>query len=752
MVVYTSAVSKPEAVARMYHLGGVPPEPLGPGSKEKRSALEALGRAVGLDLSRTSGKVECGRRIAAFVRVPWDSSCFSSGDTITVNGLNRLIDGVVEFKVNSKSVVEDRFIAELMAVVPVPRMGAGNELPHKKGEVFRVPESITEYQQNISAFAAELSERTEYAPEGVDVAADTFSPEDVDFSDGQWRARIADVQDWMNLRQRLELDSPEAFDVSLANALGSQVRTVAELDREALEVRLVERLERALDLRNRFLDTMEQASEGGATLSSASQAWLEWWAESEEEQASESSGPIRAEATTWPIVQFISTAGRDRLELSPPYQRADVWPTADSQMLVESVLRGIPLPSVILVQRTDTGVTKYEVVDGKQRLTSILRFTGQDPRALEVVKQKAERWGVPDLQEIFERDYPRFKRLWRTHEQTSLNATVARSNYFPFPLRKNVQPLSGSLSRFQGKYYSEIRDEVLEIVGEPHSVSDLFEMQDTGYKVPVIIYKDVQTEQVHEVFSLYNKQGKHLNAEEIRNALYHKLAFMRALLVTAGDSDDVDVVAGFLRSRWSELRAASEILDNHKFGRAGYKRTKLLSWVAAALLVEDGRPDSRSTANQINAMLKTIDANEFDKLRNEEVIRDAMLMLAQALTAHDVVGADFWHPRFRNAQGGVKWQELQLVAILIALAAATFVLGDRLVDHVESLSEEIYEASSSELWQRPEKTQSKVQWAYTAKIVKSLLELLGVDAVEADNAIRDRFGRSGLAALIMIAD
>ena len=90
---YEGATSKAEAVARMYALGRQPAEPLGPGSKEKRSALEALGRAVGLDLTETPGKVECGRRIAAAVGATWDAECYSRGDTITLTGLNRLLEG-----------------------------------------------------------------------------------------------------------------------------------------------------------------------------------------------------------------------------------------------------------------------------------------------------------------------------------------------------------------------------------------------------------------------------------------------------------------------------------------------------------------------------------------------------------------------------------------------------------------------------------------------------------------------------------
>ena len=39
---YQSATSKANAVARMYFLGNQPVEPLGPGSKEKKSALVAM--------------------------------------------------------------------------------------------------------------------------------------------------------------------------------------------------------------------------------------------------------------------------------------------------------------------------------------------------------------------------------------------------------------------------------------------------------------------------------------------------------------------------------------------------------------------------------------------------------------------------------------------------------------------------------------------------------------------------------------
>ncbi|MDN4473374.1 DUF262 domain-containing protein [Demequina zhanjiangensis] len=737
---YVSAASKAAAVARMYYLGGVPQQPLGPGSKEKRSAFEALGSAVGLSLEGVAGKVECGRRIASVVRVRWDDSCYSNGDTVTLIGLNRLVDGVVDVKVADGSVVEETLVAELMKLAP--------EAPTRTKEDI-VTAVEPEVLQAIAEYAAELSKRVASVPHGVEPAAEPFEQTDVPFDDGPWRARITDIQGWMNLREALDTSSLEAFDESLASALAFGDGMPA--GEEAVLARLEERLERAVDLRDRYLEAMEGAAETGASNKTASQEWLEWWSEFDEDGEGESAGAIHASADVWPISYFVDYATDGDLELSPAYQRADVWPNADAQMLIESILRGIPLPSVILVERSGDQRTQYEVVDGKQRLTSILRFTGNHPRALELVEQKEAEWGVDDLVDIFQKDYPKFKKLWKAHEPSSLTALAEKANYFPFPLRKgDVKPLSGEFTKLRGKYYSEIQKETITVSGGVHPVKSIF-TKGAIYQVPVIVYKDAKKEAIHEVFSLYNKQGKHLNAEEIRNALYHHLPMMRGLLITAGDATDVERVAPFLLEEWDDLSSTGEVLTAYGFRDAGYKRTKILSWVAATLLVEESRPDSRSTAGQINLFLKTIDEDRRHPLRKDESVRDAMLMLDHGLDAHAYINDEVWAPKFKHSLGGGKWQELQLVATLIALSAATVVAGDELVDLVEERSEALRTATSGDSWKRPSKTQSKVQWEYTGTIVKAFLEVLGIDYREADERLRHRFGVSGLAALVAVA-
>jgi len=741
MAQYTSATSKGVATARMYALGGVPNEPLGPGSKEKRSALESLGRFLDLDLTDTSRKIECGRRIAEELGVDWDAACWSTGDTITLVGLNRLIDAAVAQRIIATPTPSN---AELLRRVADSRPPVADPpstpAAHTKDDT--MPLTNSEIEQSVAEHIAALSEDS-LCPTGIQPAPQPISASDVSFADGSWRDRLADVQGWLHLPINLDIDSsPDDFDESLLNALGLNDLPGGESRMFNLLERLQERLERASALRAGFLESMDDEAEGSATLETATQTWVSAWDEVIDEDEAEESGPIDAEAATWHIHEFVQHAADGELDLSPSYQRADVWPTADAQLLIESVLRGIPLPSVIILERDDEDRSIFEIVDGKQRLTSLLRFVGAHPKALEIVRSKAEEWGVAELPTIFQTDYPTFKKLWNKNEQMRLTAQVERANYFPFPLRGgDVRTLSGKLAQLRGRYYSEIRDEPIDVQGKNRTVKAVFEQ--STYKVPVILYRRVTRAQVHEVFSLYNKQGKHLNAEEIRNALYHQLDVMRALLATAGDADDVRVVAEFLVDDWDDLSSTPATLTEYGFGRAGYKRTKLLSWVAAVLFQDSEGAESRSTAGQINLLLKRVSEDKRDRLRDRDVVREAMLLLDHGLDAH-VVAAEGWAPTFRNSQGKGKWQELQLVACLIGLSAAVAVRQD-IADDLEDAIDDLRRLSAS--WKRPLKTQSRQQWEFIALVVVELLDILGIEVEEADVALRERFGASGLSGL-----
>jgi hypothetical protein len=510
--------------------------------------------------------------------------------------------------------------------------------------------------------------------------------------------------------------------------------------------RLLGRLQRAVQLQEQFVEDLD--ADGGSA-ASATGRWVESWdGDVEDEEGSE---PVSAKAHTWAINEFSYRAARNRLDLSPSYQRGDVWPTSDAQMLIESILRGIPLPSVILLKREDAEAP-YEVVDGKQRLTAILRFIGKHPLARQHVEEADRVHPGAGLRKLFEDDYPAFRRTWKNLTGQPLTDAKEKELCFPFKLRRGSKALQGELSTLQGKYYTQIREERAR-VADAVEIRDLFE-QTSEYKIPLIAYSRATRRQIHEVFNLYNKQGKHLNAEEIRNAVYHDVQVVRGLLVAAGDNRDVQEVAPFLEPSWNHLGGIAGMLDAYGIGSARYRRTKVLSWLASMLLLDSrdpsGQPKRLSTARHIDAFLDRIQKDPSDPLRDDATVRDAFLLLYRGLEAHSAVEAA-WAPRFLDTKTGAKWQELQLVASVLGVTIAAASLGDDTVDSLEAAAPDLSEKTGSDGWQRPSKTQTATQWEFIATKALSIAEALGVDLDESSANLVTKFGHSCVPALKAVA-
>ncbi|MDR7068607.1 hypothetical protein J2X02_001424 [Pseudoxanthomonas japonensis] len=66
---------------------------------------------------------------------------------------------------------------------------------------------------------------------------------------------------------------------------------------------------------------------------------------------------------------------RDLLDLNPPYQRRSVWNQDFKDYFVDTVLLNYPAPAIFLYEDiSPDGRSVYHVVDGKQRLTTLLEF------------------------------------------------------------------------------------------------------------------------------------------------------------------------------------------------------------------------------------------------------------------------------------------------------------------------------------------------------------------------------------------
>ena len=65
-----------------------------------------------------------------------------------------------------------------------------------------------------------------------------------------------------------------------------------------------------------------------------------------------------------------------QVNLSPGFQRKSVWSDVDRRRLIQSIISEYPLPNIFLYRRSSRGKPVYDVIDGKQRLETILMFLG----------------------------------------------------------------------------------------------------------------------------------------------------------------------------------------------------------------------------------------------------------------------------------------------------------------------------------------------------------------------------------------
>lgn len=90
---------------------------------------------------------------------------------------------------------------------------------------------------------------------------------------------------------------------------------------------------------------------------------------------------MKRRPTTQDITWLLDLARNGQLDLDPPYQRRSVWTRKDKQFFLDTIFRDYPSPAIFLHKTiSDTGDVTYHVVDGKQRLQTILGFAHDEIR------------------------------------------------------------------------------------------------------------------------------------------------------------------------------------------------------------------------------------------------------------------------------------------------------------------------------------------------------------------------------------
>ena len=158
------------------------------------------------------------------------------------------------------------------------------------------------------------------------------------------------------------------------------------------------------------------------------------------------------------VRQILDMIGSNDINVAPEYQRKFVWEDTRQSEFIESVFLGIPTPSLFMATNKDS---TWEVVDGVQRLSTLVHFSGTDE----------QRKNTPDVRE-------------------------------PLTL-KGLE----KLTTFNGRKFSDLPKSIqLAFMTRPIRVTVLNDKSDMGVRF--------------DLFERLNSGGVKLQEQEIRNCVY----------------------------------------------------------------------------------------------------------------------------------------------------------------------------------------------------------------------------------------
>jgi hypothetical protein len=80
--------------------------------------------------------------------------------------------------------------------------------------------------------------------------------------------------------------------------------------------------------------------------------------------------------TDWTTATIVDQLVRENIQLNPRFQRRDAWNIVRKSRFIESIILGFPIPQIVLASN-EKERGKFIVLDGKQRLLTILQFYGK---------------------------------------------------------------------------------------------------------------------------------------------------------------------------------------------------------------------------------------------------------------------------------------------------------------------------------------------------------------------------------------
>jgi len=198
---------------------------------------------------------------------------------------------------------------------------------------------------------------------------------------------------------------------------------------------------------------------------------------------------LHRESNTITVANFFEAYQLDKYNFDPVYQRKSIWTDEKKSFLINSIAKNFPIPPIFLHQKIDdaTGKTKYDIIDGKQRLTAIIDFLNNEIP----ISDEAEGSDIAGLY-FRDLDTPEFselkKRIWRytiSIEYIDTADALVIDSIFD-RLNRNGEKLTGQELRNATYYASDLLKSVEKVANLPYwqmrlEVVDKVRMEDIEF-------------------------------------------------------------------------------------------------------------------------------------------------------------------------------------------------------------------------------------------------------------------------------
>lgn len=259
---------------------------------------------------------------------------------------------------------------------------------------------------------------------------------------------------------------------------------------------------------------------------------------------------LRRETNTITVASFYENHLLKRYNFDPAYQRRSVWSDEKQSFFIDSLLKNFPVPPIFLHQHIDdeTGQTKYDVIDGKQRLTAIIRFLSNEIPASDEFEDNLfydEKIAGVYFKELDEKGLNEYKKkLWRyviPIEYIDTESKPLIDNIFD-RLNRNGEPLNGQELRKSMYHDSKLLLLVEKITDEPFwkerlARTDVSRMEHYEF-VSELLFQQIEDKPLHanqkeldRLYLKYASKSKDLDWQVVEDQFKQITTFMQALAV-----------------------------------------------------------------------------------------------------------------------------------------------------------------------------------------------------------------------------